>query len=221
MKKELHIPVDNIILKGDLQVPSDAKALIIFSHGSGSSRKSPRNQSVADALVANGFATLLFDLLTADEDLDYSQRFNVELLAHRLVTVSEWIHNQPEYSKWDIGFLGGSTGAASALMAAASMGPALVKAVVSRGGRPDLAAKALSHVQSATLLLVGEFDTEVIKLNQQAYDQMQCKKQLTTIPGASHLFEEAGTLEQVMHYANDWFNKHMHEREVKIEKDFF
>lgn len=222
MRKELHIPVDSVTLSGDLQIPDDAKGVVIFSHGSGSSRKSPRNRSVAGMLVANGFATLLFDLLTPEEELDYSQRFNIELLAHRLVVLTEWLHNKAEYSALPIGYFGASTGAASALMAAVSIGPALIKAVVSRGGRPDLATEALAHVQSPTLLLVGDLDTEVIQLNRQAYQKIVCKKELLTISGASHLFEEPGKLEQVTRYASDWFTTHMYkQKQIDVEKDFF
>lgn len=219
MKKELYLPADGITLTGDLEVPDDARELVIFSHGSGSSRLSPRNRFVAGTLAANGMAALLFDLLTAEEDMDYNQRFNINLLADRLIAVSKWIKNQPEYSDWDIGYYGASTGAASALIAAATIGPDIVKAVVSRGGRPDMAATALPRVESPTLLLVGGLDTEVIKLNQQAYDKMKCKKELVTIPGASHLFEEPGKLEQVTRYANHWFIKHFRRQNADLGKD--
>lgn len=221
MKKELHLPANEVTLEGDLEVPDNAKELVIFSHGSGSSRLSPRNRFVAGTLVANGFATLLFDLLTAEEDLDYSQRFNIDLLANRLVSVTEWVHNQSEYSEWDIGYFGASTGAASALIAAARIGTEVVKAVVSRGGRPDMAANVLPNVESPTLLVVGGLDTEVIRLNQRAYDELKCKKELVTVPGATHLFEESGKLEQVTRYANNWFIKHLRRQKADIGKDYF
>jgi dienelactone hydrolase len=220
MKKELDIPANGVTLKGDLHIPEDAKGLVIFSHGSGSSRLSPRNRFVAGTLEANGFATLLFDLLTVEEDLQYEQRFNIELLTRRLITVSHWIRKQPDYPKWDIGFFGSSTGAASALKAATSLGPKIVKAIVSRGGRPDLATGSLETVQSPTLLLVGELDKEVIKLNEQAYEKMICSKELKIIAGATHLFEEPGKLEQVTRHANDWFLKYLYRYQIDIEKDF-
>lgn len=220
MMKELKIPANGVELKGVLHVPDDTKGLVIFSHGSGSSRLSPRNRFVAGTLEANGFATLLFDLLTEEEDLDYQQRFDIGLLTRRLVTVTHWIRNQEDYPNWPIGFFGSSTGAASALSAAASIGPNIVKAVVSRGGRPDLAMKALDKVKSPTLLLVGELDTKVIKLNEQASEKLNCTKELKIIPGASHLFEESGKLEQVTRIANDWFIKYLHHYQVDFEKDF-
>jgi len=219
MKKPLEIPANGVILKGDLNVPEGPRGLIIFSHGSGSSRLSPRNRFVAGTLVANRFATLLFDLLTPEEDLDYEQRFDIELLTKRLIGVTRWIRRQPDYSKGDIGFFGASTGAASAIRAAASIGPEIIKAVVSRGGRPDMAMNALTKVESPTLLLVGGLDTEVIKLNQQAYEAMHCSKELTVIPGASHLFEEPGKLEQVTHHANKWFLKYLYESQQDINKE--
>lgn len=220
MKKEIDIPVDGVTLKGDLHIPEDPKGLVIFSHGSGSSRLSPRNRFVAGTLEANGFATLLFDLLTADEDLHYEQRFNIELLTRRLIAASHWIRKQEDYPKWDIGYFGASTGAASALKAASSLGSNIVKAIVSRGGRPDMATSSLETVESPTLLLVGGLDTEVIKLNEQAYQKMTCAKELKIIPGASHLFEEPGKLEQVTRHANDWFLKYLYRYQVDIEKDF-
>lgn len=220
MTKELKIPADGAVLKGDLHVPNDVRGLVIFSHGSGSSRLSPRNRFVAGTLEANGFATLLFDLLTEAEDLDYQQRFDIGLLTRRLVAVTNWIRNQEDYPHWPIGFFGASTGAASTLSAAASVGPNIVKAVVSRGGRPDLAKKALEKVKSPTLLLVGGLDSEVIKLNEQAIEKLNCTKELKIISGASHLFEESGKLEQVTLIANDWFIKYLHHYHVDFEKDF-
>jgi len=220
MMKELHIPANGVILEGNLNIPDDAKGLVIFSHGSGSSRLSPRNSFVAGTLQANGFATLLFDLLTEEEDLHYERRFDIGLLTRRLIAVSHWIHNQPEYKKWDIGFFGASTGAASALAAAASIGADIVKAVVSRGGRPDMTTTSLPDVQTPTLLLVGGVDSEVIRLNQEAYEKLNCIKELTIVPGASHLFEEPGKLKQVTRLANDWFLKYLYRYQIDFEKDF-
>lgn len=221
MNKELLLPVDKVSLRGDLRVPDNVKGLVVFCHGSGSSRKSPRNRLVAGTLQANGFATLLFDLLTEEEDREYAQRFNINVLSHRLIIVTQWLKNQPEYLGWNIGYFGASTGAASALVAASALGPDMIKAVVSRGGRPDMATTALPNVKSPTLLLVGELDTEVIELNQKAYNKMKCKKELELIAGASHLFEESGTLEQVTRLANKWFLKYLYQFEKDIEKDFF
>lgn len=220
MKKELQIPVDDVTLKGDIEMPEHAKGLIIFSHGSGSSRLSPRNRFVASSLKENGFGTLLFDLLTPYEDQNYEMRFNIELLTNRLVTVTRWMKNQEEYKGLNIGFFGASTGAASALRAAVSLGPEIVKAVVSRGGRPDLAEEKLGSVKSPTLLLVGGLDTKVIKLNQQAFEKMKCMKELTIIPGASHLFEETGKLEEVTRHADNWFLKYLYRYQKDVEKDF-
>lgn len=220
MKKELQIPVDDVTLKGDLNMPADAKGLIIFSHGSGSSRLSPRNKFVASALKESGFGTLLFDLLTPYEDQNYEMRFDIELLTNRLITVTRWIKNQDEFKRLHIGYFGASTGAASALRAAAALGSDMIKAVVSRGGRPDLAEEKLGSVKSPTLLLVGGFDTKVIKLNQRALENMSCKKELTIISGASHLFEEPGKLEEVTRHANEWFLKYIYRHQKDVEKDF-
>jgi dienelactone hydrolase len=220
MKKELQIPVDDVTLKGDVGLPENAKGLIIFSHGSGSSRLSPRNRFVASSLKESGFGTLLFDLLTPYEDQNYEMRFNIELLTNRLVSVTRWMKNQEEFKRLNIGYFGASTGAASALRAAAVLGSDIIKAVVSRGGRPDLAEEKLKSVKSPTLLLVGGLDTKVIKLNEQAFEKMNCKKELTIIPGASHLFEETGKLEEVTRQANDWFLKYIYRYQKDVEKDF-
>jgi putative phosphoribosyl transferase len=214
---EIDIPVDGAILKGVLTNAGQKKRLIIFSHGSGSSRLSPRNRYVAEQLQNNGFATLLFDLLTSEEDSVYEKRFDIDLLAKRLVAVTRWIKNQSEYKRFDIGYFGASTGAASALKAAVSLGPDVIKALVSRGGRPDLADRDLDNVMCPVLLIVGEKDQSVIKLNREAFDKLDCLKQLVIIPGATHLFEEPGTLEQVTMHASDWFEKHLYRA---IEKDF-
>ncbi len=165
----------------------------------------------------NGFATLLFDLLTPEEDSAYENRFDIDLLGNRLVAVTRWIKNQSEYKQFDIGYFGTSTGAESALKAAAGPGPDAIKALVSRGGRPDLAGHDLDKVMCPVLLIVGENDQSVLKLNKEALDKLDCVKQLVVIPGATHLFEEPGTLEQVTMHAIDWFDKHLHRT---IEKDF-
>lgn len=214
--REIAMELGKIQLYGDLIIPDVMTGLVLFAHGSGSSRFSPRNRSVAQALNEAGFATCLFDLLTLDEEdtdqLTGAFRFDIGLLAERLVLATDWmIKNlegmQPGITKSvPIGYFGASTGAAAALIAAADR-PELVKAVVSRGGRPDLAAQALRRVQSPTLLLVGSLDDVVIQLNRQAYEQLpeQIPKELVVIPGASHLFEEPGKLEQVADYASHWF----------------
>ncbi|MFH5832674.1 dienelactone hydrolase family protein [Halalkalibaculum sp. DA384] len=220
MKIELDIPADDVMLKGDIVVPDNSKGLVIFSHGSGSSRLSPRNRFVAYTLETQGFATLLFDLLTEKEDLNYQTRFDIDLLTQRLVKATEWLKSQQDYKQLNAGYFGASTGAASALRAAAVLGPEVVKAVVSRGGRPDLAERVLESVKSPILLLAGELDTPVIKLNQQAFKKMRCIKKLTIIPGASHLFEEPGTLEEVTRHANEWFLKYLYRYQKEIEKDF-
>lgn len=220
MKNEIQIPVDNVTLKGDVRLPDNAKGLIIFSHGSGSSRLSPRNKFVANALKKNGFATLLFDLLTPYEDQSYDMRFDIELLTNRLITVTRWIKSQDECKQLQVGYFGASTGAASALHAAAALGLHNIKAVVSRGGRADLAADILDSVKSPTLFLVGSLDTKVIELNQRAYEMMNCTKELTIIPGATHLFEEPGKLELVTKHANNWFLRHLYLYQKNVEKDF-
>jgi putative phosphoribosyl transferase len=201
-------------LEGIFSVPEDAKGLVVFVHGSGSSRNSPRNQYVAQTLQESGLATLLFDLLTpSEEEIDLQTRhlrFDIDLLAQRTVGVLEWLDLQPYSSGLKIGLFGSSTGAAAALMAAAEL-PEKVHAVVSRGGRPDLAGSALPKVQVPTLLIVGGNDEAVIHLNEQALAQMQPgeTKKLTIIPGATHLFEETGALEYAARLATDWFQTHL------------
>lgn len=219
-KSTFDISADGIKLKGDLNLPDQPKGLVIFSHGSGSSRLSPRNRFVASELQNKGFATLLFDLLTPEEDTVYEQRFDIGLLTRRLISATKWIDTQSDFKKLNIGYFGASTGAASALKAAASLGQDLIKAVVSRGGRPDLATGALESVQTPTLLLVGGLDTQVIKLNEMAYEKLNCAKQLKVIPSASHLFEEPGKLEEVTHHANEWFKKYLYQYQIDIEKDY-
>jgi putative phosphoribosyl transferase len=197
-------------LPGALTMPERAAGLIIFAHGSGSSRLSPRNVAVSDWLVEQGCATLLFDLLTPDEAADRRNVFDIELLASRMSSATNFVRqsNLPTLSnQLPIGYFGASTGAAAALVAAAELGDQ-VAAIVSRGGRPDLAGDALPVVNAPTLLLVGSLDGEVIELNRRAQQQMTCESQLIIIPGASHLFEEPGTLEQVSSHAGHWFSRH-------------
>lgn len=208
MDKEISIRLKKISLEGLLGIPQDARGIIIFSHGSGSSRFSARNNYVADQLRQHHFATLLFDLLTAEEDRIYENRFNIDLLTSRLVAVCKWIEDQPELNHLQPAFFGASTGAASALKAAAKLGNK-VKAVVSRGGRPDLAEEELTKVKAPTLLIVGGDDTVVISLNQMAFDKLNCEKELKIVPGATHLFEEPGKLEEVSALASEWFSKHL------------
>lgn len=204
----VHIPVNGIDLEGALEIPETATGLVLFAHGSGSSRFSPRNNFVAGELRRAGLGTLLIDLLTRTEDQDYERRFDIPLLTGRVVAVLQWLATRPETRALRLGLFGASTGAAAALQAAALS--AVVKAVVSRGGRPDLAGrKALTEVRCPTLLIVGGNDDVVIELNQQAYALLACPKQLQIVPGATHLFEEPGTLEQVATLAADWFRHHL------------
>lgn len=204
------IPVDSVNLGGELVVPPAATGIVLFAHGSGSSRFSPRNTFVAGVLQQQGIATLMFDLLTPIEELDYATRFDIQLLTRRLLAVTEWLLLKPEMRALPIGYFGASTGAAAALQAAAVM-QNKVSAVVSRGGRPDLAGEAaLDQVTAPTLLIVGSADYGVIELNEQAYAVLSCEKKLTLIPGATHLFEEPGTLEQAAQGAVNWFLKYLH-----------
>ena len=199
------IPAGSVELSGELVLPPEASGVVLFAHGSGSSRFSPRNTYVASVLQQHGIGTLLFDLLTRAEDQDYAQRFDIDLLTQRLLAATDWLQKNPETKSLKIGYFGASTGAAAALQAAAKMQGA-VAAVVSRGGRPDLAgAVALNQVTAPTLLIVGSADHGVIELNEQAYALMTCVKKLVLVPGATHLFEEPGTLEQVAQFAADWF----------------
>ena len=207
-KKELKIPVNKIELLGILNLPAKAKALVIFAHGSGSSRLSPRNQFVAEILEKEGLATLLFDLLTAQEDEIYENRFNIPLLAKRLKAVTQWVKQQNELKDFKIGYFGASTGSAAALIVAADLGQE-IKAVVSRGGRPDLALNILDKVKAPTLLIVGGHDYDVITMNEQAYAKIKTVKELSIIPDATHLFEEPGALEKVAKQSANWFKKHL------------
>jgi putative phosphoribosyl transferase len=207
------INVGDVYLKGALVLPKNAIGIVLFAHGSGSSRLSPRNRYVAQVLQSQGIATLLFDLLTEKEESvdQYSGelRFNIELLAERLIGATRWVLSQPDLKRLMVGYFGASTGAAAALVAAAKL-PESVCAVVSRGGRPDLAEGTLSSVRAPTLLIVGGEDGPVIGMNQEAMAKMRhAEKQLVIIPGATHLFEEPGTLEEVARVAAEWFTRYL------------
>jgi putative phosphoribosyl transferase len=203
----VEIRLDGLVLDGQLTVPPECNGLVVFVHGSGSSRLSPRNRFVASELTAAGMATLLFDLLTRDEEHDRANVFDIELLVRRLLAVTSWVKHQPDLAELPIGYFGASTGAAAALRAAAAAGAA-ISAVVSRGGRPDLALEWLAAVRSPTLLIVGSRDTVVLDLNRRAADHLQCEKSLRIVDGATHLFEEPGTLRAAAELARDWFVQH-------------
>ncbi|MBU1225127.1 MAG: alpha/beta hydrolase [Gammaproteobacteria bacterium] len=205
----VYIPAGPITIEGMLEIPDRAAGLVLFAHGSGSSRHSPRNNYVAGVLRQAGVGTLLMDLLTPAEDRDYSRRFDIALLTQRLLDAARWVVSQAALHDLPLGFFGASTGAAAAIEAAAILG-ADARALVSRGGRPDLASQeALGTVQAPTLLLVGGLDNGVIELNQLAYDRLRGEKELVIVPGATHLFEEPGTLEDVARQAAEWFAKHL------------
>jgi putative phosphoribosyl transferase len=210
--KEVRIQAGGAILSGTLRLSKSAGALVLFAHGSGSSRHSPRNQFVARTLNDAGLATLLFDLLTPEEEAadvrTREHRFDIGLLAKRLVHATKWAKRERETRDLRVGYFGSSTGGGAALVAAATV-PEDVGAVVSRGGRPDLAGEALPKVQTPTLLIVGGNDDIVIELNEQARDRMRCEVKLEIVPGATHLFEEPGTLEKVAQLASDWFVSHI------------
>ncbi len=208
MDKNIKIPIAGLELQGILSLVKSSKLFVVFAHGSGSSRLSTRNQFVAKILQKGGISTLLFDLLTEKEDEIYENRFNIPLLAKRLEEVTFWLSGQEEFKDFKIGYFGASTGAAAALIAAASLGEK-IGAVVSRGGRPDLAMDALDKVKSPVLLIVGGDDKEVIELNQLAYDKINAIKELSIIPGATHLFEEGDTLKKAAEKAKDWFEKYL------------
>ncbi len=209
---ELQIQAGRAVLSWNLTIPENAVALVLFAHGSGSSRHSPRNQFVARILNDAGLATLLFDLLTQQEEAVDMQtrelRFNIQLLAERLVHATKWAKRQEQTRNLQLGYFGSSTGAAAALVAAAEI-PQDVGAIVSRGGRPDLAGDALPKVTAPTLLIVGGNDDIVIELNEMARDQMRCEVKLEIVPGATHLFEEPGAQEKVAQLASDWFSLHL------------
>jgi pimeloyl-ACP methyl ester carboxylesterase len=206
------LPIGNTYLHGDLTIPEDAKGLVLFAHGSGSSRHSPRNKHVAEELQKSKLATFLLDLLTEHEEyidsLTKHLRFNIPFLAKRLIAATDRLKFSPEMQHLNIGLFGASTGAGAALIAAAEE-PKLFQALVSRGGRPDLAGESLAYVKSPTLLIVGELDTQVLQLNQYAFRQLTSEKKVIVIPGATHLFEEAGKLEIVARHARDWFLQYL------------
>jgi pimeloyl-ACP methyl ester carboxylesterase len=209
---EMKIPVGNVKVEGTLTLPPGAKGVVLFAHGSGSSRFSPRNQYVAKEFNKAKIGTLLFDLLTQEEEetdiVTAEFRFNIALLAQRLIGATEWLRNDLLTKTLAFGYFGASTGAAAALIAAAKL-PDDIVAVVSRGGRPDLAGEYLPRVVAPTLLLVGGLDTDVIELNRLAMDQMTSQKKLVIVPGATHLFEEPGTLEEVAKLSADWFLRYL------------
>jgi len=206
--REVLIPAGALDLPGTLAVPPAPIGGVIFAHGSGSSRQSPRNVEVAGGLSQSGLATLLFDLLTPEEASDRRNVFDIPRLATRLTTATEWLRRQPEVPGLPIGYFGASTGAAAALWAAGEP-MAEVTAIVSRGGRPDLAGPRLASVRAPTLLIVGGEDTLVLALNHQAQQQLRCPSELAVVPGATHLFEEPGTLEQVTDLARGWFTRYL------------
>ena len=214
--KDVHIRSGAVQLQGDLNISAGARGVVLFAHGSGSSRHSPRNQFVARTIREAGVGTLLFDLLTAEEEaVDIHTRhlrFDIGLLADRLIDATDWIKGEFDYL--NVGYFGSSTGGGAALVAAAEVGDR-VGAVVSRGGRPDLAGDALPKVKSPTLLIVGGLDYQVIEMNEAAFARMRCEKELKIVPGATHLFEEPGTLEEVARLAADWFGRHLHSVETQ------
>lgn len=204
-------------LSGTLSIPAGATALVVFAHGSGSSRHSPRNRAVAEALNDRGFATLLVDLLTAGEETIRANVFDVPLLGQRVSEAVEWASREPLTRSLDIGLFGASTGSAAALVATATLGDR-IRAVVSRGGRPDLASAALDHVRAPTLLIVGSLDTEVLELNRWAYAQLHGPKALEIVEGASHLFPEPGALDEVISLAGSWFRRYLAPRDEALSR---
>ncbi len=208
----LQIPAGEVTLAGDLEIPENACGLVLFAHGSGSSRRSPRNQAVAQTLRDAGLATLLFDLLMPNEEIKDAYtahlRFDIGLLSRRLATVTEAISEDPRCANFRLGYFGASTGGAAALRAAAALGTK-ISAVVARGGRPDLAGEALEYVRAPTLLIVGERDEQVLRLNENAYARLRSEKALAIVPRATHLFQERGALEEVARLAAEWFHKHL------------
>jgi len=212
LARSIRIPTGSVTLDGELAVPENAEGLVIFAHGSGSSRHSPRNQFVAEQLRKAGLGTLLLDLLTPEEGREEAAsahlRFNIGLLTQRLACAAHWVADEDEARHLRLGFFGSSTGAAAALVAAADLGKS-IGAVVSRGGRPDLAGNALLRLDAPTLLIVGERDEVVLELNEEAFAMLDCEKILTVVPRATHLFEEPGALENVAKLAADWFLEHL------------
>ena len=206
-KLDMDIRLSSVSLKGDLIVPENAIGIVVFSHGSGSSRFSTRNKMVAELMQEQNIGTLLFDLLTEEEDRIYENRFNIDLLASRLIETTEWLWEHKETKNLPIGYFGASTGAASALKAAAFLGE-MIKAVVSRGGRPDLVITELSLVTAPTLLIIGSLDVPVIGMNKMAYDKLESVKEIKIVPGATHLFEETGKLQEVADLAITWYKRY-------------
>ncbi len=213
MKRSVEIALPEAVLSGDLTLPEGARGLVVFAHGSGSSRHSPRNRFVAERINVEGLGTLLMDLLTVEEEREdevtREWRFDIGLLARRVAQVVEWVGRQKELAGLEVGLFGSSTGAAAALVAAADLPEGSVRAVVSRGGRPDLAGRALGRVGCPVLLIVGGYDDVVIDLNEQAREAMTCETELVIVPGATHLFEEAGALERVADLAAGWFERRL------------
>jgi putative phosphoribosyl transferase len=211
-ERVVHVPVETTALEGNLGLPEGAGGLVVFAHGSGSGRQSPRNRHVAGALRERRLATLLVDLLTPDEEeIDLRTghlRFDIALLAERLVAVTDWLGQQPDTRQIHVGYFGASTGGGAALVAAAERSEA-VGAVVSRGGRPDLAGPSLARVRAPTLLIVGGSDAPVLALNREALAQLRCQAELAVIPRATHLFEEPGALDEVATLAGGWFSRHL------------
>jgi putative phosphoribosyl transferase len=205
--REVSIPVGKVTVQGELIIPQEATAIIVFSHGSGSSRFSKRNRMVAKSLQDKNFGTLLFDLMTEEEDRNYYNRFDIDLLTKRLAGATEWLEKFPAAKDCRIGFFGASTGAASALQAASYLPQ--IGAVVSRGGRPDLAMAHLPKVETPTLLIVGSLDYDVLQLNKAAYEKLKCEKKLEVVEGATHLFEEPGKMEIISELAGKWFEKYL------------
>jgi putative phosphoribosyl transferase len=212
-ERQVRIPAGRVQLSGDLTLPDEAIGLVAFAHGSGSSRLSPRNQAVAQHLQQAGLGTLLFDLLTEAESQTRANVFDLPLLAGRLLAATAWLELQPDVVGLRLGYFGASTGAGAALIAAAQAGTR-VSAVVSRGGRPDLAGEWLARVHAATLLIVGGQDTVVLDLNRLALEQLRCTKRLVVVPGATHLFEETGAIERVSDLACEWFGHHLRQPET-------
>lgn len=204
----VHIKAGRVRLEGVLAVPEGACGIALFAHGSGSSRLSPRNNFVAQVLQKAGLATFLTDLLTREEDLDYEKRFDIDLLTERLKNATEWLKKDEEASGLKIGYFGASTGAAAAIKAAVAEG-ASIGAIVSRGGRPDLAEDSLAGLKAPILFIVGGRDDIVVELNRMAYSMVRCEKKIVIVPGATHLFEEPGTLEEAANHAALWFKEHL------------
>lgn len=218
----VQIPANGLLLEGELALPASAAGIVLFAHGSGSSHHSPRNQAVAKRVRDAGLGTLIFDLLTREEEtvdrLTGHLRFDIELLAERLVSATRWVSGRRDLASLAVGYFGSSTGGAAALLAAAEL-PGAVGAVVSRGGRPDLAGDVLPHVEAPTLLIVGGLDDVVIELNEAAFQRLRCEKALRIVPGASHLFEEPGKLEEVSRLAGEWFQQHLRGSEARGGRD--